>query len=61
MNDKKSSFTDDEISLYTKAGEDILRNNQFAVVTMAGGQGSRLGYKGPKGTYMLDLKPTKKS
>ena len=58
---EKSSFTDDEISLYTKAGEDILRNNQFAVVTMAGGQGSRLGYKGPKGTYMLDLKPTKKS
>ena len=38
-----------------KIGEEIIRNNQYAVVTMAGGQGTRLGWKGPKGTYKLDI------
>ena len=50
-----------EINYYSKIGEAIIRSSEFAVVTMAGGQGTRLGYKGPKGTYMLNLKPIKKS
>ena len=49
------------IENYTSLGESIIKNNQLAIVTMAGGQGTRLGYKGPKGTYMLNLKPIKKS
>lgn len=38
-----------------KIGENILQNDEYAVVTMAGGQGTRLGFKGPKGTFKLDI------
>lgn len=58
---EKNNLTAEQLEYYTKIGESIIFNNQIAVVTMAGGQGTRLGYKGPKGTYMLNLKPIKKS
>lgn len=58
---EKDKLSKSDIQYYTSIGELIIKSNSFAVVTMAGGQGSRLGYKGPKGTYMLDLKPNKKS
>ena len=58
---EKNLLSDTEIKYYTSLGEAIIKSNSFAVVTMAGGQGTRLGYKGPKGTYMLDLSPVKKS
>lgn len=58
---EKNKLTEKDVDYYIQIGETIIRNNQIAVVTMAGGQGTRLGYKGPKGTYMLNLKPIKKS
>ena len=58
---EKDKLTDKELDYYTQIGEAVIKNNQVAIVTMAGGQGTRLGYKGPKGTYMLNLKPIKKS
>ena len=38
-------LSDEAQEKYTKLGEDVIKNNQYAVVTMAGGQGTRLGHK----------------
>ena len=46
---------------YMKIGEEEIKNGKLAVVTMAGGQGTRLGHNGPKGTYILNIKPEPKS
>ena len=39
---------------YVDLGLESFKNGEYAVVTMAGGQGTRLGYDGPKGTYLLE-------
>ena len=36
-------------------GEAIIATGKYAVVTMAGGQGTRLEHPGPKGTFKLDV------
>ena len=41
-------------------GEEVIRQGKYAVVTMAGGQGTRLGHDGPKGTYLLNVEPRPK-
>lgn len=52
----KSSLSKSEIEEYEKAGADVIQSGGFAAVTMAGGQGTRLGHNGPKGTYDIGLK-----
>ena len=36
---------------FREAGEHMIRRGQVAAFTVAGGQGTRLGWRGPKGTY----------
>lgn len=55
----KAQLTADEIAYYEAIGTDAILRSKCASVTMAGGQGTRLGYKGPKGTFELDITPKK--
>ena len=50
-----NKLEDEEFIRYKKIGEDIIRNGEYAFVTMAGGQGTRLGHSGPKGTFKVNL------
>ena len=56
----KYKMNEDDFNKYKEAGENIIKNGEYAVVTMAGGQGTRLGHNGPKGTFLLDIKPKPK-
>ena len=49
------SLSEDEKNEYTNIGRECIKNGHFAAVTMAGGQGTRLGHNGPKGTYSIGL------
>ena len=51
----KSKLTEDEYKEYEEIGTKIIKDGKLAVVTMAGGQGTRLGHTGPKGTFDLGL------
>ena len=51
----KAKLSQEQKEKFDKLGEEILRSGKYAVVTMAGGQGTRLGHTGPKGTFKLDV------
>lgn len=51
----KAKLTEKQRTYFNKLGENAIKEGQYAVVTMAGGQGTRLGHTGPKGTFKLDV------
>ncbi len=51
----KEKLSKEEYEKYQKIGLEKIKLGKLAVVTMAGGQGTRLGHAGPKGTYDLGL------
>lgn len=47
-------------SIYNSVGNQLISEGRVGVVILAGGQGSRLGFEGPKGKFDLGL-PSHKS
>ncbi len=45
----------DKYKYYEAIGKKAIKEGKLAAVTMAGGQGTRLGHNGPKGTYDIGL------
>ena len=45
----------DDYKYYENIGKKAIKEGTLAAVTMAGGQGTRLGHNGPKGTYDIGL------
>lgn len=51
-----NKLTEEDFNNYKNIGAEYIKNGQYAVITMAGGQGTRLGHSGPKGTFKVNLK-----
>ena len=49
----KKQMTEEEKAALDVTGRIAIAKGKLAVVTMAGGQGTRLGHNGPKGTYFI--------
>lgn len=49
----KSKLSQEEYDRYYDIGRKKIEEGKYAVVTMAGGQGTRLGYVAPKGTFKI--------
>lgn len=52
---EKDRLPKEEKEKYDKIGTEKIKAGKLAVVTMAGGQGTRLGHSGPKGTFKLNV------
>ncbi|NIK78872.1 UDP-N-acetylglucosamine pyrophosphorylase [Paenibacillus castaneae] len=53
-------YGEKEQDAFTQKGMELLHNGEIGVIVVAGGQGSRLGHDGPKGTFDIGL-PSGKS
>lgn len=56
----KDKLSKEELKKYDTLGEEVIKSNEYALVTMSGGQGTRLGYDKPKGMFKVDIKPKPK-
>ena len=56
---EKAKLSDEELRKYSEIGIQEIKKGKLAAVTMAGGQGTRLGHNGPKGTFDLGLESHK--
>ena len=56
----KDKLSKEELEKYDSLGEDIIKNGKYALVTMSGGQGTRLGYDKAKGTFKVNIDPKPK-
>ena len=55
-----NKLSKEEVEKIEGIGIEIVKNNKFAVATMAGGQGTRLGHLKPKGTYKIKFETEEK-
>lgn len=55
----EAKLTEKQRENYKQKGIEVLKSGKYAVITMAGGQGTRLGHNGPKGTFKLGIEPDK--
>ena len=58
---EKEKLDENELKILNQYGENIIKKGKYAVITMAGGQGSRLNHNGPKGTFKLNINGVEKS
>ena len=56
---EKDKLSEEEYNKYFKLGEEAIKNGKYSAVIMAGGQGTRLGHSGPKGTFDIGLESHK--
>lgn len=56
----KDKLPKSELEKFDEIGRNIIKNGKYALVTMSGGQGTRLGYNKPKGEFMVDVYPKPK-
>jgi len=53
-------ISEEELKKYNELGEEIIKTGRYALVTMSGGQGTRLGYDKPKGEFVVNIEPKPK-